>query len=332
MRISMLAVTRRTLFAAALGGLALAHGPVFAEEEWPARPVTMVVPFGPGASNDTLTRGLSDTLSRQLGQPFVVENRPGAGGFTATLAVSQSDRDGYTFVEMPSSIVGLGPVMGVDLDPLEDVTPIALFARAPGGVVVPASLPVETLQDFIEYAKANPHTTFVGYTGVGATQHQMSELFKKVTGLNLKSVNYQSSSEAQTDLMAGRLHLMFATIASVRGQIESGQLRLLAYTNDSYAPGSPPAPVMAEAGVEGMEGSQVWWGLFGPRGLPEEIRDRINAAVNDALDDPELVKLINNAGAVPAKMSAEEFIDAIREERERVEEFVAFTGIKPQSK
>lgn len=308
------------------------NGPAAAQEEWPSRPVTMVVPFGPGASNDILTRGLSDAMSRQLGQPFVVENRPGAGGFAATLAVSQSAPDGYTFVEMPNSIVGLGPVMGVDLDPLEDVTPIALFARAPGGVVVPASLPVESLQDFIEYVKANPDSTFVGYTGVGATQHQMAELFKKATGLDLKSVNYQSSAEAQTDLMAGRLHVMFATIASVRGQIESGQLRLLAYTNNSYAPDSPPAPVMAEAGVEGMEGAQVWWGLFGPRGLSVEIRDKVNAAVNEALDDPELVKMINTAGAVPVKMSAEKFIQAIHEERERVEEFVSFTGIEPPSK
>lgn len=326
------AVTRRTLFAAALGGLAMIHGPASAQEEWPSRPVTMVVPFGPGASNDTLTRGLSEVLSRELNQPFVVENRPGAGGFTATLAVSQSQPDGYTFVEMPNSIVGLGPVMGVDLDPLDDVTPIALFARAPGGMVIPASLPVKTVQEFIEYAKANPDKTFVGYTGVGATQHQMAELFKKVTGLELKSVNYQSSAEAQTDLIAGRLQLMFATIASVRGQIESGQLRLLAYTNDSYAPGSPPAPVMAEAGVEGMEGAQVWWGIFGPRDMPDDLRDKMNAAINKALEDPGLVELINKAGAKPANLTAEEFNEAIREEKKRVEEFVAFTGIKPQSK
>ncbi len=332
MAIAAFSASRRGLLAAVLGSLAVMVGACGAQaQEWPSRPVTMVVPFGPGASNDVLTRRLSDVLSTQLGQPFVVENRPGAGGFTATLAVSQGEGDGYTFVEMPSSIVGFGPIMGVQMDPLEDVTPVALFARSPGGMVVPASLPVNNVREFIDYAKANIETTFVGYTGIGATQHQMAELFKKSAGLeNLKSVNYQSSAEAQTDLVAGRLHLMFATVAAVRGQIESGQLKLLAYTNDSYAPGSPPAPTMAEEGVEGMEGAQVWWGIFGPGSLPEDITNKMNEAINTAVDDPGFIELMASSGAVPVKLSPQEFADAIREEGVRVQEFVEFTGIKPQ--
>src|SRR5690606_38156854 len=123
--------------------------------DWPTRPVTMVVPFGPGASNDIFTRQLSEVLSKNLGQPFVVENKPGAGGFTGSLSVSQSTPDGYRFVELPNSVVAFGPIMGVNLNPLTDLTPVAMFATSPGAMVVPADLPVNTVKEFIDYANKN---------------------------------------------------------------------------------------------------------------------------------------------------------------------------------
>lgn len=299
-------------------------------QQWPGRPVTMVVPFGPGASNDIFTRQLSEILSRTLGQPFVVENRPGAGGFTGALAVSQSPADGYRFLEMPNSIVGFKPVMGVNLDPLVDVTPVAQFATSPGGMVIPTSLPVNTVKEFIDFANGRSEDTFYGYVGLGATQHQMAENFRKITGVKLKGVNYQAAAEATTDLVAGRLHVQFSTIAGVRGQLDAGKLKLLAYTNDSYTPDSPPAPTMASAGIAGMETSQVWWGVFGPKGLPKDITDQMNAAINKALDDPAFISVLSKAGAVPTKMSPEQFVDAIKQEALVVEEFVKFTGIKPK--
>lgn len=325
-------ISRRKMIAAfAMGSVvATAFGQTAFAQQWPSRAVTMVVPFGPGASNDIFTRQLSEILGRELGQPFVVDNRPGAGGFTGALSVSQSPADGYRFLEMPSSIVGLKPIMGVNLDPLTDVTPIAQLATAPGGLVVPASLPASTVKEFIDFANSRTEDTFYGYVGVGATQHQMAEKFKKITGVKLKGVNYQSAAEATTDLVGGRLHVQFSTIAGVRGQIEAGQLKLLAYTNDSYASDSPPAPTMAEAGVDGMQGSQVWWGIFGPRALSKELTDQLNAAVNKALDDPAFVTVLNKSGAVPTKKSPEEFIETIKAEAGFVDEFVKFTGVKPK--
>ncbi|MER2534033.1 MAG: tripartite tricarboxylate transporter substrate binding protein [Rhizobiaceae bacterium] len=324
-------ISRRSVIAGMAAGSAAAMvaGSAFAQQ-WPTRPVTMLVPFGPGASNDIFTRQLSEVLSRSLGQPFVVENRPGAGGFTGALSVSQSPADGYRFLEMPSSVVAFKKVMGVNLDPLVDLTPVAQLATSPGGMVVPASLPVSSVKEFIDFANGRSQDTFYGYVGVGATQHQMAEKFRKITGVKLKGVNYQSAAEATTDLIAGRLHVQFSTIAGVRGQLDAGQLKLLAYTNDNFTPDSPKAPTMAEAGIDGMQGSQVWWGVFGPKGLSKELTDQMNAAINKALDDAAFIAVLAKSGAIPAQKSADGFIDTIKQEAHLVDEFVAFTGTTPK--
>ena len=274
----LLRPSRRDLLAMSAAALTGAES-AFAQA-WPSRPVTMVVPYGPGASNDIFTRALSQILSRRLGQPFVVENRAGAGGFTGSNAVAQSAPDGYTFLEAPNSIASFSLIMKVKLDPLTDLTPVALLARSPIGMVINAALPAKTVKEFIDYAKGRQ--TFYGHAGIGTTQHQHAEMFKRATGLTMKNVNYKSSAEAQTDLVAGRLQLMFVTVASTIGQIQSGQLRLLAYTDKNYPPGGLEAPTMAEAGVPRMEKAQSWWGIFAPPRLPAEIRDRMNAAINEA--------------------------------------------------
>lgn len=317
-------LSRRRLIALGMmmsvSGLAFA-GPAYSQD-WPSRPVTMVVPYNPGASNDTFTRALSEILSRDLGQPFVVDNRPGAGGFTGANTVVQSDPDGYTFLQMPNSIAGFKPIMKVDLDPLVNLTPIALMAKSPTAMLVPSSLPVETVQEFIDYAKANPDKTFYGYAGIGTTQHQHGELFNTNAGLTIKGVNYSSSADAQTDLVAGRLSLMFVTVASARGQLESGQLRLLAYTDDNYPEGSPEAPTMAEAGVDGMQGAQIFWALFAPVGMSEELQNSMNEAVNKALGDEEFQALLARSGATAAPGSPQDLVDTLNEENRLLAEFL----------
>ncbi len=322
-------ISRRGLWAVTIGAALAATGLTgFAQaEDWPTRPVTLVVPYGPGASNDTFTRALADILTKKLGQPFVVENRPGAGGFTGANSVSQAAPDGYTWLEIPNGIVGFKPVMKVDMDPLVDVTPVGLLARSPTAMVIPADLPVNNVQEFIEYAKKNPDTTFYGHAGVGTTQHQHTELFNTMTGLHIKDVNYKSSADAQTDLVAGRLQLMITTVASTLGQIEGGQLKLLAYSDDNYPPGSPKAPTMAEAGVKGMESAQIWWGVFGPKGLPDDLKMKMNQAINDALKDPAFVALVAKSGATPAPVTPDEFAEAIKEEQVKVADFVKNTDL-----
>jgi tripartite-type tricarboxylate transporter receptor subunit TctC len=306
--------------AAALAGVAA--GGSAAAQDWPSRPVTLVVPYGPGASNDTFTRALADILTKKYGQPFVVENRPGAGGFTGANSVAQAAPDGYTFLEIPNSVVGFKPIMKVDLDPLANLTPIGLLARSPTAMVVPASLPVKTVQEFIDYAKAHPDDTFYGMAGIGTTQQQHAELFNKSAGTQVKGVNYKSSADAQTDLVAGRLQLMFVTVASTLGQIEGGQLRLLAYTDSNHPASSPAAPTLAEAGVPGMEIAQIFWSIFGPPGLPDDIVTKMNAALNDALEDPDFQALMAKSGATSAPGTPDDFVAAIEKEQAFLADFV----------
>jgi tripartite-type tricarboxylate transporter receptor subunit TctC len=304
-----------------LSGAALAQG-------WPVRPVTLVVPYGPGASNDTFTRALGQSLSKRLGQPFVVDNRPGAGGFTGVNTVARAAPDGYTLVEMPSSIVGFKPIMNVDLDPLKQLTPLAAIASSPTALVVPASLPVRSVAEFIALAKANPQKMFYGYAGIGTAQQLHMELFNNVTGLKSKGVNYKSSADAQTDLLAGRLQAMYVTVASTLGQIEANELRLLAYSDSNYPAGAPKAPTMAEAGVPGMEKAQTWWGVFGPAGMAPDLVATINREINASLADPSVVALLSKSGATPAPGMPEAFVAMIREEAVLVDEFARTVLVK----
>lgn len=319
-------ISRRALLFAGLLPIVPA-GAAFAQA-WPSRPVTLVVPYAPGASNDTFTRALGDALSKRFGQPFVVDNRPGAGGVTGVNTVVRAAPDGYTLVEMPNSILGFKPIMKVDLDPLKNLTPLGAMASAPTALVVPAALPVNNVDEFIAYAKANPDKTFYGYAGIGTTQQQHMELFNKLTGLKIKGVNYKSSSDAQTDLLAGRLQAMIVTIASTLGQIEGKELRLLAYTDNNYPPGAPKAPTMAELGIKGMEKAQIWWGIFGPPGMPADLVATINAAINQSLADPSVVSLLAKSGATPTPGTAEQFAGMIKEEAALVDEFVKLFGAK----
>jgi tripartite-type tricarboxylate transporter receptor subunit TctC len=296
--------------------------------EWPNRPVTFVVPYGPGASNDTFTRQLCQILSRKLNQPFVVENRPGTSGFNGTYSVATATPDGYRFVEQPNSIASFKPVMRVELDPVTGLESVACLARSPLAFLVPASLPVKNIKELIDYAKKNPETTFYGSTGNGSSQHLNTSLFNKITGTNIKKVDYKSSADAQTDLVAGRVQLMIVTVASTLGQINSGQLRLLAYTNDSAPPDAPKAPLLAAEGVPGMEAIQSWWGIFAPLKVNPGIIEKANKVINEAIVEPEFVQLFAKSSAVPAPMTPKEFHKVLADEVKVVEGIIKDAGIK----
>jgi tripartite-type tricarboxylate transporter receptor subunit TctC len=325
-------ISRRTVTALAslalLAGAAVAFDKATAQSAWPARPVTLIVPYAPGASNDTFTRAIAGVLSKKYGQPFVVENRPGAGGYTATSQVQRANPDGYTFLEMPNGIASYKLGLKVDFDPSTDLTPLSIFARAPTAMVIPSALPVKTVQEFIDYAKKNPESTYYGYTGIGTTQHIPGELFNQLTGLKMRGINYKSSSEAQTDLLAGRLQVMFITVASVAGQIAGGQLRLLSYTADSSPPSAPKAPLMSEVGIKGMESQQIWWGFFAPKGMSPDILKKMSDGINEALKDPAVIELFAKSGASPTQSTLESAAKDVKDEVVTYARIVNEAGIK----
>jgi len=312
--------SRRAVLGALIAGLSAAAAPEWARaDDWPSRPVTIVVPYGPGASNDTFTRALSVVLTKQFGQSFVVINRPGAGGFIGSQSVAKAAPDGYTWLEMPSSIAGFKPIMKVDLDPLKDLQPIALMARAPDAMVINAGLPVKTVKEFIDYARARPDEVFYGMAGIGTSGHQHAEMFNAATGLKLKGVNYKSAADSMTDIIGGRVHVMFVTTASSRPAVEAGQLRLLAYADSNLPAESLKAPTLAEAGVPGMQKAQTWWAIFAPPGMPADIQRRMNAAIVAAQKDPDFAALMARSGATPAPLSIDEATAVVREEVAKVE-------------
>lgn len=296
-------------------------------QAWPSRPVTILVPYGPGGSNDLIARALATQLSKKVNQPFVVENRAGAGGFTGSQQVSRAAPDGYTLLLNSNTIVATEPVMKVKFDVTMDLTPVAMLAQSPNTVVINAKVPAKNVAEFIAYAKANPDNTFYGVTALGGTQHTHAEQFNLLTGTKLKPVVYKSSADAQTDLVAGRLKIMFATLASVQGQIQSGDLRLLGYTGPGSPPGVPAAPTMEEAGIKGFEGG-IWWGLFGPAGMPSELQATINKAVNEAIQSPEIVALLHKSGATPVTQSAPQFSQAIDREVKALNDMIKALNLK----
>lgn len=305
--------------AASMAGIA-APGAAVAQE-WPSRAVTMVVPYGPGASNDTFTRAISEVLSKNLGQPFVVDNRSGASGFTGANSVRNSDPDGYTWLEAPSAISGIKPIAGLDLDPLVDLRPVGLLATSPTAMGVHAGLPVNNLQEFIEYAKNND--IFFAYAGKGGTSRIHGELFKKLTGIEMEGVNYKNSADAQADVVAGRAQAIWVSAASLRGQVEAGQIKLLAYADDNYPKTAPPAPSMAEGGVDGFQDAQLFWALFAPKDTPDDIVMKMNAAVNEALQDPGIQELMANSGAVPRPGPPEALVQMLQNEEKAIADFLA---------
>ena len=258
----------------------------------------------------------------------MVENRAGAGGFTGSNAVAQSAPDGYTFLEAPNSIASFSLIMKVKLDPLVDLMPVALLARSPIAMVINASLPVKTVRSSSttrERARTRRSTAMPGSARRSISTPRCSSA---LTGLKMKNVNYKSSAEAQTDLVAGRLQLMFVTVASTLGQIQSGQLRLLAYTDKNYPPGAPAAPTMAEAGVPGMEKAQSWWGIFAPPRLPagdprqDECRDQRRRSASRSSSS-----CWRDPAPLPRRSARREFAEVVKQEIAEVEDFIKTVGI-----
>ena len=281
-------------------------------QTYPARPVTMVVPFAPGGPNDIIVRLVAQKLTETWGQPFVVENRPGAGGNIGTDFVAKAAPDGYTLLSVgPGSLI-INPLIGkVPYDTARDFAPVTLMARAPNALVAHPSLPAGSVKELIELARSEPGRVNYGSGGNGSTPHLAGAMFAAMAGVALTHVPYKGTAPATADLIGGQVQIAFLGIPTVLPHVKSGKLRVLAVTGKHRSPELPGVPTVDEAGVPGYELSP-WYGLLAPAGTPREVVVRLGEEVSRVVRAPEMKEKLAVQGAEVAGGSPEEFAALIR--------------------
>ena len=280
-----------------------------AAPKWPSKPIALIVPFAPGGSNDVIGRALAQRLSKELGQQVIVENRAGAGSVVGATHVARSAPDGHTLMFVSGSLATTAAVQQPPYDAATAFDGIARVAAAPFVFMVREGFPAKNVTELVSYAKANPGKMNYGSAGLGDSTQLATELFNLVTGIKMTGVNYKGIAPAQLDLAAGRIDLVVTTVASIRGTVTE-KLPMLAITSAKRAADMPAVPTVKEAGIDYVV--DVWWGLFGPAGLPADIRNRLNGLVREALKDPEFLAFLKNAGASAAHSSPEELTALLR--------------------
>ena len=298
-------------------------------QSYPNRPVRLVVGFAPGGGNDITARLMGQWLSERLGQPFVVENRPGAGTNVATEAVVNAEPDGYTILFIaPSAAINATLYEKLNFNFIRDLTPIAGIMRIPNVMVVNPSVPAQTVPEFIVYAKANPGKINVASPGVGTSVHLSAELFKMMTGVDMVHVAYKGSAPSLTDLLGGQVQVSFATMPASIGFIRTGKLRALAVTTATRSPVLPEVPAVGEF-VPGYEVS-TWYGLCARTGTPTEVIDKLNKEVNAGLADPTMKARLADLGGVTIAGSPGDFGKLIADETEKWAKVIRAANIKPE--
>lgn len=291
---------------AAVGALWPMHSAT-AQDAWPSKPITLLVGFAPGGGTDLIARQIAPRLSQLLGQPVIIENRPGASGTIATAAGAKAKPDGYTLLLGHVSSNAMVPAIMPKLPftAARDFTPITFIGSVPQVVVVPPGSPAKTLQEFTALARAKPGALNYASSGAGTQQHFAAELFQQATGTTMVHVPYKGSGAALADLMAGQVDVNFDTVPTVLQQIKAGRLRALAVTTRERVASLPEVPTLNESGVSGYE-IGAWYMLLGPAGLPQPLVNRLSDAMNKTLQTPDVRdKLVglgtDIAGGTPAQ-------------------------------
>ena len=299
-------ISRRTaLGLLGTSAFAASTGRAFALD-YPTRPVKFVVGYPAGGATDIFARLIGQRLSERLHQQFVVENKPGAGNNIGTAQVVNADPDGYTVLLVnPANAINTSLYAKLSFDFVRDIAPVAGFARVPNVMVVPKDLPVKTVAEFIAYAKANKGKVNMASSGNGTSIHLSGELFKKMTGVEMLHVPYRGSAPAVTDLLSGRVQVMFDNLPSSIGHIRAGKLRALAVTTAQRWPELPDVPTVAET-VPGYEAS-AFFGVGVTHGTPKEIVDLLNKEINVALKDPGMQARLKEIGGLPAPGTPQDF-------------------------
>jgi tripartite-type tricarboxylate transporter receptor subunit TctC len=298
-------------------------------QSYPSRPVRIIVGFAAGGASDIAARLIAQWLSERMGQQFVVENRPGAGGNIATEAVVRSAPDGYTLLVVgPPNAINATLYEKLSFNFLRDVVPVASINREPSVMEVNPSLPVHSVPEFIAYAKANPGKINHASAGSGTAGHIAGEMFKMMTGIDTVHVPYRGGVPAFTDLIGGRVQVMFGNLPTSIAQIRAGKLRALAVTSTTHHEALPGIPTVSQF-VPGYEATSVY-GIGAPRGTPLEIIERLNKEINEGLADPKIRARLEDLGSSAFASSPAEFAKFFADETERLGKVVKFSGAKAE--
>ncbi len=318
------------LILAALTATVFFGGPVSVKaEDYPDRPITLVVPFPPGGSTTIVARIIADKMSQSLGQSIVVDNRGGAGGTIATRAVSKATPDGYTIALGYTGTLAIGPSLypSAGYDPRKDFTPIGQIGIAPNTLVVHPSFNVHSVAELVAYAKANPGKVNFGSAGIGTVSHVCGEYFATMAGIKITHIPYKGTGPAIIDLLGGHIPMAFAPIPATHEQAKSGALRMLAVTSAKRSSLEPDVPTIAEQGLTGFE-AVLRYGLVAPAGTPRSVVERLNHDLNVALKDEEVRKHLAIEGAEPLPGTPAEYAEAIDREEAQWAKVIKASGAK----
>lgn len=297
-------------------------------QDYPSRPIKLLVGAPSGGTTDTVARALAEPMASALRQPVIVENRPGAGGNLAADAVAKSAPDGHTLlVSFTSHTINATLYPKLPFDPVTDYTPITMVATVPSLLVSHPKLPANDLKALIAHAKAKPDTLTIGIGGIGSSVHLAGEQLKLMTGIRLLNVPYKGTSPALTDLLGGQIDLMFISLVTGTAQVRAGRLRAYGVTSARRQPSFPDLPAIGEI-VPGFE-SSAWFGVFAPANLPAAITDKLNGVIVTALGNPKLREHLENEGAAPVGSTSAEFAAFVREDIKRWAPLVKASGATP---
>jgi len=319
-----LSLPRRSFLGAA--AVAIFAGPS-AAADYPTRPIRWIVPYPPGGTTDVLARLVGEWLSRRLNQQVFIDNRPGAGNNIGTDAVVKADPDGYTILLVnPANGINATLYKNLPFNFIRDIVPVAGITRVPNVMEINPEVPARTVKEFIDYAKANPGKINMASSGLGTSVHLSGELFRAMTGVEWVHVPFRGAGPALTAMIAGQVHVLFDNLPSSIEHVKAGTLRGLAVTTAERSPALPDVPTVAET-VPGYEAS-AWFGIGVPKATPPEIIDRLNKAVNEALNDKAMVQRLAELGGTPMGGTPAAFGKIIADETEKWRKVVEFSGAK----
>ena len=314
------------LFVLAAAVLAL---PANAQADYPNKPIRFIVPYTPGGTTDILARIMGQWLSGRLNQQVIVENKPGAGNNIGTEAVVRAPADGYTILLVnPANAINATLYPKLPFVFLDDIAPVGGIIRVPNVMTVRKDFPAKTIAEFIEYAKKNPDKINMASSGSGTSVHLSGELFKFMSGVDMKHIPYKGAGPATTDLLGGSVDVIFDNMPSMIPHIRAGNVRALGVTSAQRSPALPDVPAVGEV-VPGYEAS-AWFGIGAPKGTPRYAIDRLNREINAALADPEMKKKLSDLGGVPIPGTPEQFWALHRAETDKWEKIVKFSGAKAE--